>query len=69
MRKRLLAAAVWAAGVLAAIGGVATVGHRPDRRTPGVRRRWTRTPERASSWFVLGGVFETRAQAQTAAAA
>lgn len=69
MRKRLFAAAVWAAGVLAAIGGLATVGRTdPAPDGPSVGARMTEDSGAGELLVVvLGGVFETRAEAQAAA--
>lgn len=70
MRKRLFAAAVWAAGVLAAIGGVASVGRtEPVPEGPGVGPTMDEdTGAGEMLVVVLGGVFPTRAEAQAAAA-
>jgi hypothetical protein len=70
MRKRLLAAAVWAAGVLAAIGGVASAGRtEPPPEGPGVGPTMSEdTGAGELLVVVLGGVFPTRAEARAAAA-
>jgi hypothetical protein len=69
MRKRLFAAAVWAAGVLAAVGGLATVGRTdPAPGSPGVGPTM-REDSGAGELLVvvLGGVFADQAEAQAAA--
>ena len=68
MRTRLLAAAIWAAGVLAAIGGVASVG-RTEPAAEGPIIGPTMSEDTGAGELllvVLGGVFPTRAEAQTA---
>lgn len=70
MRKRLFAAAVWAAGVLAAVGGIATVG-RTEPASDGPGQGPTMAADTGAGELlvvVLGGVFETRAHAEAAAA-
>lgn len=71
MKKRSLSAAVWAAGVLTLIGGAAVVGRtapEPSRPEVGPSMK----PDTGAGEMlvvVLGGVFETRAEALAANAA
>lgn len=71
MKRRLLSAAVWSAGVLTLIGGVAVVGRTaPESVRPGVGP--SMKPDTGAGELlvvVLGGVFETRAEAEAANAA
>lgn len=70
MRKTLLAAAVWAAGVLTLITGATVVAHTepaPPRPEVGPSMRED-TGAGELLVVVLGGVFETRAEAETAGA-
>jgi len=71
MRRRLLSAAVWSAGVLTLIGGAAVVGRTaPEPVRPGVGS--SMKPDTGAGELlvvVLGGVFPTREEAEAANAA
>jgi hypothetical protein len=71
MRKRLLSAAVWAAGVLTLIGGAAVVGRTaPEPSRPELGPSMKRdTGAGEMLVVVLGGVFASRAEAEAANAA
>ncbi len=71
MRKKLLAAAVWSAGVLTLVAGAAVVGRTaPEPVRPVVGQ--SMKPDTGAGEMlvvVLGGVFRTRAEAEAANAA
>lgn len=69
MKKRLLAAAVWAAAVLAGIVGIVTVGRtEPAPDAPGIGPTMSEDSGAGELLVVvLGGVFRTRAEAKAAA--